>query len=542
MKIWQQLSDFFAKLPQKKQNKEPLLSKYQSFREFLSQNNFVLELMARIEEKMSAPGELDGNYLERNIRAVAEGVRKALDQMKLISQDMYPELNKKLREIDSEIEHFLAAGESAGGSSPVLEKTVIPTPPRFEGYRVLIDKGTIACQGIAFGKAYVLKAGENIETLPEGSVLVSKHTSAKYASVLGSVAAIITDIGGKTAHLSTLAREFRIPMIVDTEVATQVIADGRDITVDAINGIVYEGKVAELYERSEKGMAPDTTPDAEAFQKILRKIIPLNLVDPKSENFKPEFCKTLHDIMRFAHQKAMQEMFKTSGEFPQDAEATRLMTDIPLAVYVIDLGGGIESDPKAQTSDTVRSIPFKAFLKGLSSLAWPEPRHVDVKGFLGMVAHTASVPEEELEQTAEESFAFIAGEYMNFSIRLGYHLSVVEAYTGKNINDNYIRFFFKGGAADLDRRLRRVRLISGVLSRLDFDVRVTADVIDATITKYRRSHLEQKLEVLGKLTVYTKQMDAIMYDDAAASHYMEQFLREHINPDHPTDNSSRHRT
>ena len=530
MKIWQQLSEIFGKAPtpEKRQGKESLFVKYQSFRELLSQNNSVLELMAGIEEKMSAPAPVDRNYLERNIKAIAEGVRKVINHLNLISRDTYYELNKKFGEIDSEIENFFAGRESAGRSLSVLEEPAIPTLPRFEGYRVLIDKGTIACRGIAFGKAYVVRAGKDVKDFPQGSVLVAKHTSAKYAAVLGSTAAIITDIGGKTAHLSTLAREFQVPMIVDAEVATQVIGEGKEITVDAINGIVYEGTVAELSEFSEKRMGTYKAPYVEAFERILKKVIPLNLINPEDENFKPEFCETLHDITRFAHQKAMQEMFKTSEELPENAEAARLMAGIPLAVYVIDLGGGIEGKPVKLASGNIRSIPFKAFLKGLSSLAWPEPRHVDVKGFLGMIARTASVPEEELGRTAEESFAFIAGEYMNFSIRLGYHLSVVEAYTGENINDNYIRFFFKGGGADLERRLRRARLISDILTKLDFNVKVIEDVIDAIITKYKRSQLEEKLEVLGKLTVYTKQMDAIMYDDTATSIYLEQFAKEHV--------------
>jgi pyruvate,water dikinase len=128
----------------------------------------------------------------------------------------------------------------------------------------------------------------------------------------------------------------------------------------------------------------------------------------------------------------------------------------------------------------------------------------------------------------EESFSFISREYMNFSIRLGYHLSVVEAYAGENINDNYIRFFFKGGGASRERRLRRVKLISEVLKKIDFRVRVTEDVIDAIITKDKKSHLEEKLEILGRLTVYTKQLDAIMHDDASTELHMEEFIGEHF--------------
>jgi hypothetical protein len=76
---------------------------------------------------------------------------------------------------------------------------------------------------------------------------------------------------------------------------------------------------------------------------------------------------------------------------------------------------------------------------------------------------------------------------MNFSIRLGYHFSQVEAWVGDQLNDNYVRFFFKGGGAVRDRRLRRVRLISEILARLDFRVQVADDVVRAVAAKYRRA-------------------------------------------------------
>jgi pyruvate,water dikinase len=224
----------------------------------------------------------------------------------------------------------------------------------------------------------------------------------------------------------------------------------------------------------------------------------------------------------------MQEMFHISAELPEGVETMRLSAGIPLIVHIIDLGGGIEGYHKKLTPEYISSVPFNAFLKGLAALEWPGPRHIDVKGFLGMVAHTAEIPEAELEEMGEESFSFISKEYMNFSIRLGYHLSVVEAYAGENINDNYIRFFFKGGGASRERRLRRIRLISEILKEIDFNVKVVEDVIDAMITKHKKSQLEEKLEILGRLTVYTKQLDALLHEDASTESYMEEFIRDHL--------------
>jgi pyruvate,water dikinase len=411
----------------------------------------------------------------------------------------------------------------------ILKEKTKPVPTRIEGYPLLVDRGVIACKGIGFGKAYIVKTEEDLKDFPEGAVLVTKHTSTKYVTVMNKASAIITDIGGATVHMASLAREFQVPTILDTEVATEIIKNNQELTVDAINCNIYEGHVKELEEFAEKREEPfKGTQLFKTLEGVLKWVVPLNLVDPGDERFKPQFCETLHDITRFAHQKAMQEMFKISEELPEDVETVRLVAGIPLLVYVIDLGGGIKGVSKKLTPEYIDSVPFNAFLKGLVALEWPGPRHVDVKGFLGMVAHTASIPEGELEQMGEENFSLISREYMNFSIRLGYHLSVVEAYTGDNINDNYIRFFFKGGGASRERRLRRVRLVTEILKNLDFTVKVIEDVIDAIITKYKKSQLEEKLEILGRLTVYTKQLDAIMHDDASTELHMEEFIGEHF--------------
>jgi pyruvate,water dikinase len=161
-------------------------------------------------------------------------------------------------------------------------------------------------------------------------------------------------------------------------------------------------------------------------------------------------------------------------------------------------------------------------------MKWPEPRPADVKGFLGMIAHTAAIPEEQLRRTAAKSYALVSRHYMNFSLRLGYHFSMVEAYAGEGMNDNYIKFFFKGGGAAVDRRLRRVRLIRDILKKLGFRVNVTEDVIDAMLTKYRQEVIEEKLETMGRLTVFTKQLDMVMYNEAVTDLFVEEFIAKHF--------------
>jgi pyruvate,water dikinase len=127
-----------------------------------------------------------------------------------------------------------------------IQDSKFKIPRKVEGYNILLDKGVIACKGIGFGKAFVLRDEEELKDFPEGAVLVACHTSPKFVTVMDKASAIITDVGGITGHMASLAREYRVPAILDTGRATSIIQNGKEITVDAINCNIYEGKVEEL--------------------------------------------------------------------------------------------------------------------------------------------------------------------------------------------------------------------------------------------------------------------------------------------------------
>lgn len=419
----------------------------------------------------------------------------------------------------------------------VMEKTERrAVRPFLKGYRVLIDKGVIACRGVGTGRAFIVRSEEDLASFPEGGILVARHTSTRYVTVMEKAAAILTDIGGATGHMASLTREYGVPAILDTGNATSVIRHEQEITVDAINCNVYEGRVDELVEyASSRKESLKETHLYRILEKVARHTVSLTLIDPAAENFRPEGCRTFHDITRFAHEIAIAEMFGLSDTHEVDADVSvPLRAGIPLDAHLLDVGGGLKPRVKKVTSEDVMSVPFSSFLKGLRGMKWPEPRPADVRGFIGMLAHTASIPEEAIRETAEKSFAVISAHYMNFSIRLGYHFSMVEAFAGDNINENYIKFFFKGGGASRDRRLRRVRLISEVLKTIDFRVKVVEDVIDAFLPKFRSPDIEARLEVMGRLTVYTKQLDMAMFNDSITEWYKEEFLKHHVAVLHPT--------
>ena len=128
------------------------------------------------------------------------------------------------------------------------------------------------------------------------------------------------------------------------------------------------------------------------------------------------------------------------------------------------------------------------------------------------------------ERFGDRSYAIISEKYLNFSSRVGYHYSILDSYCGDNINNNYIIFSFKGGAADDVRRNRRVRAIANVLEQEDFTVKVKGDQVDARLLKYSRPLIEEKLEMIGKLLQFTRQMDMLMQSEYSVDAVVRNFL------------------
>jgi pyruvate,water dikinase len=133
-------------------------------------------------------------------------------------------------------------------------------------------------------------------------------------------------------------------------------------------------------------------------------------------------------------------------------------------------------------------------------------------------------PQAGNERFGDRSYAIISDKYLNFSSRVGYHYSVLDSYCGPAVNMNYITFSFKGGAADDTRKNRRVRAIAQILQDLDFIIEVTGDRVDARFQKYEGSLIEKKLDLIGRLLLYTRQMDMLMHSEASVAALAENFL------------------
>lgn len=125
---------------------------------------------------------------------------------------------------------------------PITSKVMKQTEFReLKGKQLL--KGTGASPGVATGKVRIIMGKGEITKIENGDIIVTTMTSPDLVPCMSKSAAIITDLGGKTCHAAIVSREMGIPAIVGTREATNKLKDRQQITVDAYNGIVYEGKI-----------------------------------------------------------------------------------------------------------------------------------------------------------------------------------------------------------------------------------------------------------------------------------------------------------
>ncbi|HEX6293501.1 MAG TPA: PEP/pyruvate-binding domain-containing protein [Herpetosiphonaceae bacterium] len=99
-------------------------------------------------------------------------------------------------------------------------------------------KGIGASPGRITGRACVLRGPEEFARMQPGDILVAKITTPAWTPLFALARAIVTDVGGPLSHGSIVAREYRIPAVMGTGVATKRIQSGQIVTVDGDSGTV----------------------------------------------------------------------------------------------------------------------------------------------------------------------------------------------------------------------------------------------------------------------------------------------------------------
>lgn len=429
--------------------------------------------------------------------------------------------------VDSRGEIFILQSRPLG---LIPETTSSIAPPVFPDYPVLLSRGKTASRGTAIGRVFLAERYHQ-EPMPPDAILVARFASPDHAVLMGKVRGIITDVGSVASHLASVAREFHVPAIFDTGSATTILKDGEAVTLVADTTTVYQGMIPEVGMDSVQSFNRHIieSPIHRRMKAVLDHISPLNLTDPKHPSFAPEGCATIHDIIRFAHENAVNEMFGLAGDDKRDVTTIKLTANFPLSLYCIDLGGGLRNG--LTTCETVtpfdfESIPMKAIWSGFAhpGISWSGTVNFGFGNLMTLMASSATA-EVGAGMPGGDSFAVLSGEYLNLSARFGYHYANVDTFCGEDPDQNYIALQFSGGAGAYLGRSMRIRFLSGVLARLGFSVTETGDRLEAGLSGSDRTSMETILDQLGRLLAASRLLDMAIPNQDRITALTEGFFK-----------------
>jgi pyruvate,water dikinase len=398
------------------------------------------------------------------------------------------------------------------------------------GFAVLIDEGEAASLGAACGPVFRIAHEQQLAEVPKGAVLVTAVTPPTYVLALDRVCAVVAEQGSAADHFASVAREAGVPLLVNARGALAVLPAGRIVTVCPDLGRVFDGCLDEVlayYPR--QTVEQRTTPVRETLARAAPFIFPLQLVNPAQATFAPEHCRSLHDFIRFVHEKGVQAMFfQTATKFVKRSAATLLDVPIPVQIYLLDVDAdciGASASEETPPEDDARSAPLRAVLRGMShpGITWRHHAHFDWKNFSELTMAGGIVAGSD---PAFASYAVVARDYLNLNLRFGYHFVLLDALCGAVVEENHILLRFAGGGGEAAGIALRLAFIAAILRRLGFSVQTKGDLLEGQLMRYSQEIMLEKLDVLGRLLAATTLMDMVIRDEDMVDRMVEGFMNE----------------
>lgn len=407
-------------------------------------------------------------------------------------------------------------------------------PADVQGARLLLSGGITASPGAACGPVRLVQRDADVLEFPQGAILVLRQPLPRRAVLLSRSAAVVAEEGGAAGHLANVAREFGIPAVFALAGATSRLEPGSEVTVDADRGAVYAGRCEVLLRRARPRRALMTGTEVhDRLKEVSELILPLNLLAPESVDFRARNCKTLHDVTRFCHQKAVEEMFRFGKDdnFPERSAKQLVTPQSPMQFWVINLDDGFARETRESTVrlSNITSVPMLALWSGMMAVPWGGPPPVNAGGFLSVMFEATMNPHLDPASDTKyriRNYFMISKNFCSLQSRFGFHFCLVEALVSERHTENYVAFRFKGGAADVVRRRARAKLVAEVLEEYDFRCDIREDSLTARVKDAGRDFMETRLKVLGYMIIHTRQIDMIMADRGAVERARAKMLED----------------
>lgn len=406
--------------------------------------------------------------------------------------------------------------------------------PREDVPAPLLNWGITASAGVVSGPVKIVRSEQDAKNFPDGGILVVAQDSYAWLSLLDRAAGVITEKGFLGSRLASVCREFGKPALFNVPDCLEKLADAGTVTLCADMGMVYPGAVPPLLElaRPPRDFLPHS-PVYQALQTIAAKAAPLTIM-PDTPEFKAANCQTFHDIARYSHEKAVSAMFELGSARQHAPQRVKQLFDGTLKQFwVIDLENAFEaaaaSDPTIDVS-RIQCPPFHALWYGMNVHPWQGPPPVDNKGFMSILYEATANPHlDPATQSAyfsEKNYFLLSREYCSLYSRFGFHFVSTEGRLGPHKSNNALVFQLRGGAANVERRIMRVRFVADILWECGLEPVLLHDSVRARVANIDVDNGLAVLSVLGYLTIHTRQLDMIMADKRQVLARKEAMLRD----------------
>ena len=414
-----------------------------------------------------------------------------------------------------------------GSTSPGMRGSTSPV----DGREPIASGGMTVFPGRAVGPVHLARTVEDLAQAPEGAVLVLRQAGPELAAVLPRVAGVVAEQGNPAGHAAALAREFAVPTLFGVPDAEARLGKCHALSLDATQRLVFEGALwPDVRERVRSRIRH--LPGRRRGNPLHDRVLVLNLTNPMARNFRASACRSVHDVVRYTHEKAVAAMFDVGDEIGQQAHrrVCRLVSDVPLELEVLDLGTALPEEAHARRTarpEEIASAPFQALWGGMtrSGVTWAGRNQIGVAGFFSVVASSLGDSRASVRDLGARNYIMVAPDYVNLNARLAYHFAMVDAFVSPVPENNYVNFRFRGGGAAHERRDLRARFLSEVLLRSGFGVDRRGDLVTAWLRRYPRGPSEDGLAVLGALMGCARQLDMLMRDESSVQEFAARFLK-----------------
>jgi pyruvate,water dikinase len=149
-----------------------------------------------------------------------------------------------------------------------------------------------------------------------------------------------------------------------------------------------------------------------------------------------------------------------------------------------------------------------------------------MSGFTSVITASMTDGQNAIRRLGDSNYMILAPEYLNLNARLAYHFAMLDAFVSDVPQNNFVNFRFRGGGAGAMRKDLRARFLTEVLQRSSFGVDRRGDLVTSWLRGHSKDESEAALVLLGKLMGCARQLDMLMENEAAVTHFVERFFAE----------------